>query len=446
MSISSEITRIQNAKTALKSSIEAKGVSVPAEAKIDAYPTLVDSISSGGGQEISGQEEITVKFGEDLNAGDAVYIIRRYSFTSGTPTNPNATFPAASVGVMSICYDATDTYLLCTLANSPIVSSYIRNNFYHASYIQPSTKPATVLSEVTFNTKLNHAACASNSYGVFLYVLENDGVYTSLGFISDNPAGNGTGVSYSTSGTYLAVAHTVSPYITLYSIDGTTYTKLTQPETIPSGATNGIRFAPTDTYLGVTSATAPYLMIYKHNAGALTYLPDAMAAPPTVACKSVDFSYNSEYMVVGHTASPWFSTYKREGDTFTKLAIPTSTYDRATSAVHFVKFNSYEQVFAITQASSIIGYKMLNDIPKKVSTFPSLGSNATSISWTKDGYLTAAASGDAIIKTCRGGADLGLYAFKSNNLTKGSNNTAGLGYAKESGLAGEEKKVIKIWG
>ena len=49
MSIESELTRLQNAKSSLKSSIEAKGVTVASDATLDAYPALVDSIPSGGG-------------------------------------------------------------------------------------------------------------------------------------------------------------------------------------------------------------------------------------------------------------------------------------------------------------------------------------------------------------------------------------------------------------
>ena len=49
MSVASEITRLQNAKAALKTSIENKGVTVSSSAKLDTYPALVDSIQTGGG-------------------------------------------------------------------------------------------------------------------------------------------------------------------------------------------------------------------------------------------------------------------------------------------------------------------------------------------------------------------------------------------------------------
>ena len=48
MAISDEITRLQNAKAALKTSIEGKGVTVSSDATLDDYPALVDSIEAGG--------------------------------------------------------------------------------------------------------------------------------------------------------------------------------------------------------------------------------------------------------------------------------------------------------------------------------------------------------------------------------------------------------------
>ena len=57
MSIASEIQRLQTAKADLKAAIEAKGVTVPSSATIDAYDDYVSQISGGGGgltQDVSG--------------------------------------------------------------------------------------------------------------------------------------------------------------------------------------------------------------------------------------------------------------------------------------------------------------------------------------------------------------------------------------------------------
>lgn len=49
MSIATEISRLQTAKSNLKTSIENKGVDVPADTKLDGYSALVDAIQTGGG-------------------------------------------------------------------------------------------------------------------------------------------------------------------------------------------------------------------------------------------------------------------------------------------------------------------------------------------------------------------------------------------------------------
>lgn len=49
MSVASEITRLQNAKSALATSIENKGVTVPSDATLDDFSALVDAIETGGG-------------------------------------------------------------------------------------------------------------------------------------------------------------------------------------------------------------------------------------------------------------------------------------------------------------------------------------------------------------------------------------------------------------
>ena len=49
MSIQTEITRIESAKTAIATAIEGKGVTVPTGTKLDGLAALVESIEAGGG-------------------------------------------------------------------------------------------------------------------------------------------------------------------------------------------------------------------------------------------------------------------------------------------------------------------------------------------------------------------------------------------------------------
>lgn len=52
MSVQSEITRLANAKTALATSIEGKGVTVPEGTKLDGMAALVEAIEGGGGNSV----------------------------------------------------------------------------------------------------------------------------------------------------------------------------------------------------------------------------------------------------------------------------------------------------------------------------------------------------------------------------------------------------------
>ena len=49
MSIQTELTRITNAKAAIKAAIEGKGVTVPADTLLDGMAALIESIEAGGG-------------------------------------------------------------------------------------------------------------------------------------------------------------------------------------------------------------------------------------------------------------------------------------------------------------------------------------------------------------------------------------------------------------
>ena len=49
MSVSSEITRLTNAKAAIKTAIEGKGVTVSSSTTLDGYADLIDDIQAGGG-------------------------------------------------------------------------------------------------------------------------------------------------------------------------------------------------------------------------------------------------------------------------------------------------------------------------------------------------------------------------------------------------------------
>lgn len=81
MSVQSQINRLQNAKTALKTAIEGKGVTVPSSTKLDGYADLVDSIEAGGSETVVLDVESLIKTGGETyeinldNYGDSTVIL-----------------------------------------------------------------------------------------------------------------------------------------------------------------------------------------------------------------------------------------------------------------------------------------------------------------------------------------------------------------------------------
>jgi len=92
-----------------------------------------------------------------------------------------------------------------------------------------------------------------------------DPIFTRLADPEILPASTGRGVAFSSDGTYMAVAHATTPYVTIYKRSGYIFTKLTNPLTLPTGQGNGIAFSPDGTYLAVAHTTAPNLTIYKRS-------------------------------------------------------------------------------------------------------------------------------------------------------------------------------------
>ena len=77
------------------------------------------------------------------------------------------------------------------------------------------------------------------------------------------PTGTARGCSWDSSGTYLAVAHDSSPYITVYQRSGSTLTKLADPATLPVYA-YGCSWGASGTYLAVAHDSSPYITVYKN--------------------------------------------------------------------------------------------------------------------------------------------------------------------------------------
>lgn len=125
MSIQTELTRIINAKAAIKAAVEGKGVTVPDGTLLDGMAAMIDSIPTGGGMKV---EVFSLTPAENI---DSV----KYEIGETTITNPHfcvcfdGTQPASN-NTDTLNYTGLITYVGCDATLwGEIGSSYNKSNF-----------------------------------------------------------------------------------------------------------------------------------------------------------------------------------------------------------------------------------------------------------------------------------------------------------------------------
>ena len=95
MSIQTELTRITNAKAAIKAAVEGKGVTVPAGTLLDGMAALIESIEAGGGEEtLFGTyfETGSIIPASDITADYTIQFQRSFSAIEGNDNDPRYIF------------------------------------------------------------------------------------------------------------------------------------------------------------------------------------------------------------------------------------------------------------------------------------------------------------------------------------------------------------------
>lgn len=127
MSISSEITRISNAKTAIAESITNKGVTVPSGTKIDGMATLIDSIPTGGG---SGDTSETWILNEHPTVNRNTFVDVQIQFVSNGQTFSRINI--ARIEVNGINYD--DVHVYDAIGDETIGAHWVFENYRKVTF------------------------------------------------------------------------------------------------------------------------------------------------------------------------------------------------------------------------------------------------------------------------------------------------------------------------
>lgn len=157
MSIASEITRIQNAKSAIKTSIEGKGVTVPSSTTLDGYSTLIDSISSGSSAWTKlGEKDITTASTSTSNSS-----VGTISCGSAAATKDKIIYVRVrdTAGPRAGYFLGSDTF-------------FINTNKANGSTSAISTAARLIHRYSTYSQYASY----SGSYGVYAYSITNAGV------------------------------------------------------------------------------------------------------------------------------------------------------------------------------------------------------------------------------------------------------------------------------
>jgi 6-phosphogluconolactonase (cycloisomerase 2 family) len=207
---------------------------------------------------------------------------------------------------------------------------------------------------------------AAHASSPFITIYKRDGdTFTKLNnpnILPGNnfPSSTGYSTAFSPDGTYLAIAHNQTPFITIYKRSGDTFTKLSNPATLPPTTGQGVAFSPDGTYLAVAHSGSPFITIYKRSGDTFTKLTNP-ATLPTGTGRGTAFSTDGTYLAVAHNTSPFITIYERSGDTFTKLTDPATlpTFTGGFSAAYGTAFSSSGTYLAVahSDAPNITIYK-----------------------------------------------------------------------------------------
>ena len=113
MSIQTELTRITNAKAAIKTAIEGKGVTVPAGTLLDGMAALIESIQAGGGaiytESITPSEAKEAELYITHNLGVVPNFAATYTLDDDTSVTDHAYLRVKA----AFCTDVNDKNTIC---------------------------------------------------------------------------------------------------------------------------------------------------------------------------------------------------------------------------------------------------------------------------------------------------------------------------------------------
>ncbi|MFS0858342.1 tail fiber protein [Paenibacillus taichungensis] len=411
--------------------ITAKGVPTSATDSRTTFVSNIDSIETA--TTINGQAKREVSYMENISANDPIYGISKVGSLVDTPDKPTASYSRC------VTYSKDGKYMAIGVSASPYVAIYKITDGLYTRLPDPVALPTGDAYSVAFSPDgvylvVGHA----NAPYITIYKRSGD-TFAKMANPDVLPTGIGLATTFSPDSVYLVVGHSNLPLLTVYKRSGDTFTKITvtgHPSTV-----YGADFSPDGLYLALAHLSSPFVTILKRSGDTFTKLANP-AVLPTGDAAAVRFSPDGTLLAVGHAGVPYITSYSRAGDVFTFVPYPVVRPTQRTNSIAFSP-DGFMMALAANSAPYIIVYKISGGVFNKKDNPENLpGNGANGIDFNSDGSNLALVFG--------GGANLFVYdldiqAYKSGNRIGDVPLAEKLGYALETGVAGDKKEAVLIW-
>ena len=172
------------------------------------------------------------------------------------------------------------------------------------------------------------------------------------------------------SGTYsVAVPHASSPFLSVYNVNranigtGTTFIKIANPVSLPTlgaGYGNGVNWSPDGTILAYNIAIQPFITFYSRDGDTLTKITSVTTnTGVTNAVRGGGWHPNGNLYTSAGNFSPWMNNWTRTGETFSIMSTGTAVIDSLPGAQTWaVAWNPQGNIvtFTVNAVPRIVSY------------------------------------------------------------------------------------------
>lgn len=108
------------------------------------------------------------------------------------------------------------------------------------------------------------------------------------------------GVAWNADGNYLAIAHDLTPFVSVYSRSGTTFTKLANPATLPTGSSVDADWSDDNQYLAIGHSNSPFFTAYSTGLPPPPDVPDAPVLGGSIEYTDATLSWTAVENALGY--------------------------------------------------------------------------------------------------------------------------------------------------